>query len=138
MKITHYYSTRSKYHNEPVTVNGITFDSKGEYLRWNFLKMMERAGEISNLRYHVKYELIPAITEDVVVHLKTKDKIVTKTIQPARYYEADFVYINKNGEEVVEDFKGQETELFKFKAALFRYKYGKDIKIVKLTNQSVL
>lgn len=136
--MSHWYNKpKSKYHNETVTVDGVTFDSKGEFLRWNFLKMMEQAGEISNLRYHVKYELIPAITEDVVVHLKTKDKIVTKTVQSARYYEADFVYINKNGEEVVEDFKGQETELFKFKAALFRYKYGKDIKIVKLTNQAV-
>lgn len=136
--MSHWYTKpKSKYHNETVTVDGVTFDSKGEFLRWNFLKLMEQAGEISNLRYHVKYELIPAITEDVVVHLKTKDKIVTKTVQSARYYEADFVYINKKGEEVVEDFKGQETELFKFKAALFRYKYGKDIKIVKLTNQSV-
>ena len=135
--MSHHYSTRSKYHNETVTVDGIRYDSKNEMLRHNFLKMMEQAGEISNLRYHVKYELIPAITEDVVVHLKTKDKIVTKTVQSARYYEADFVYINKSGEEVVEDFKGQETELFKFKAALFRYKYGKNIRIVKLTNASV-
>lgn len=128
---------QSKYHNQPITVDGIRFDGKNEMLRHNFLKLMEQAGEISNLRYHVKYELIPAITEEVVVHLKTKDKIVTKTVQSARYYEADFVYINKSGEEVVEDFKGQETELFKFKAALFRYRYGKDIKIVKLTNASV-
>ena len=132
-----WYQKKSKYHNETVTVDGIRYDSKHEALRHNFLKMMEQAGEISNLRYHVKYELIPAITEDVVVHLKTKDKIVTKTVQSARYYEADFVYINKSGEEVVEDFKGQETELFKFKAALFRYKYGRGIKIVKLTNESV-
>lgn len=136
--MSHWYNKpKSKYHNEIVEVDGIRYDSKHEALRHNFLKMMEQAGEISNLRYHVKYELIPAITEDVVVHLKTKDKVVKKTIQTARYYEADFVYINKKGEEVVEDFKGQETELFKFKAALFRYKYGKDIKIVKLTNQSV-
>lgn len=136
--MSHWYNKpKSKYHNEPVVVDGVRYDGKGEYLRWCFLQMMEQAGEISNLRYHVKYELIPAITEDVVVHLKTKDKVVTKTVQSARYYEADFVYINKNGEEVVEDFKGQETELFKFKAALFRYKYGKNIKIVKLTNQSV-
>ena len=136
--MTHFYNKpKSKYHNEPVTVDGIRYDSKREALRHNFLKMMEAAGEISNLRYHVNYELIPAITEDVVVHLKTKDKVVTKTIQTARYYEADFVYINKNGEEVVEDYKGQETELFKFKVALFRYKYGKNIKIVKLVNQSV-
>lgn len=136
--MSHWYTKpKSKYHNEPVTVDGVRFDGKNEYRRWCFLQLMEQAGEIHNLRYHVKYELIPAITEEVVVHLKTKDKVVKKTVQTARYYEADFVYTNKNGEEVVEDFKGQETELFKFKAALFRYKYGKDIKIVKLTNQSV-
>ena len=92
--MSHWYNNpKSKYHNEVVVVEGITFDSKGEYRRWCFLKLMEQAGEIHNLRYHVKYELIPAITEDVVVHLKTKDKIVTKTVQSARYYEADFVYI---------------------------------------------
>jgi len=136
--MSHWYNKpKSKYHNEIVEVDGIRYDSKHEALRHNFLKLMEQAGEISNLRYHVNFELIPAITEDVVVHLKTKDKIVTKTIQPARYYEADFVYINKNGEEVVEDFKGKETDLFELKANLFRYRYGKPIKIVKLINASV-
>lgn len=128
---------QSKYHNQPITVDGIRFDGKNEMRRWNFLKLMEQAGEITNLRYHVKYELIPAIVIDDVVYLKTKAKAIKRTIQTARYYEADFVYINKNGEEIVEDFKGQETDLFKFKAALFRYKYGKPIKIVRLTNASV-
>ena len=129
---------KSKYHNEPVTIDGVRYDSKGEYLRWNFLKLMELAGQISNLRYHVKYELIPAITEEVVVHLKTKDKVVTKTVQAAQYYEADFVYtVTKTGEEVVEDFKGFETDLFRFKAALFFYIYKKQIRIVKHVNEDV-
>lgn len=132
-----YTKPKSKFHNEPVTIDGVRYDSKNEAHRHAFLKMMEQAGEISKLRYHVNYELIPAITEDVVIHLKTKDKTVSKTVQTARYYEADFVYINKNGEEVVEDFKGQETDLFKFKAALFRYKYGRPIKIVKKVNEYV-
>lgn len=132
------YNTRNKYGNHSVTVDGVRYDSKDESLRHAFLKLLEQAGEIQNLRYHVKYELIPAITEDVIVHLKTKDKVVTKTVQTARYYEADFVYtVTETGEEVVEDFKGFETDLFKFKAALFRYKYGKPIKIVKLVNQGV-
>lgn len=136
--MSHWYNKpKSKYHNELVVVDGVRYDGKNEYRRFCFLKLMEQAGEISNLRYHVNYELIPAITEDVVVHLKTKDKVVTKTVQSARYYEADFVYVNKNGEEVVEDFKGQETDLFKFKADLFRYRYGKPIRVVKLTNASV-
>lgn len=129
--------SKSKYHNEPVTVDGIRFDGKNEYRRWCFLQLMEEAGEISNLRYHVKFELIPAITKDEIVHLKTKDKVVTKVVQSARYYEADFVYLNKKGEEIVEDFKGQETDLFKFKAALFFYKYRKHIRIVKHINEYI-
>ena len=130
--------SKSKFHNEPVTVDGVRYDSKGEHQRFCFLRMLEQAGEISNLRYHVNYELIPAIKEEVVEHLKTKDKIVTKTVQSARYYEADFVYVvNKTGEEVVEDFKGQETDLFKFKAALFFYIYKKQIRIVKYVNEDV-
>jgi hypothetical protein len=132
------YNKKSKFHNEPVTVDGIRYDSKNEMLRHNFLKMMERAGEISNLRYHVKFELIPQITKEEIVHLKTKDKIVTRVEQSARHYEADFVYIvNKTGEEIVEDFKGQETDLFKFKAALFFYLYKKRIRIVKHINEDI-
>lgn len=132
------YNKKSKFHNEPITVDGVRYDSKNEYRRHCFLHMLEQAGEISNLRYHVNYELIPAVTEEVVEHLKTKDKIVTKKIQSARYYEADFVYVvNKTGQEVVEDFKGQETDLFKFKAALFFYTYKKHIKIVKQVNENV-
>lgn len=131
----YYKKSESKYHNEPVTVDGVRYDSKNEMRRFNFLKLMEKAGEISNLRYHVKFELIPQITKEEIVHLKTKDKVVTKVVQSARYYEADFVYINKKGEEIVEDFKGQETDLFKFKAALFFYIYNKPITIVKQINQ---
>ena len=129
---------RSKYHNDTVEVDGIRYDSRGEYQRHCFLKLMERAGEITNLRYHVKYELIPAIIIDDVVYLKTKTKAIKRTIQTARYYEADFVYtVNKTGEEVVEDFKGHETDLFKFQAALFFWKYGKHIRIVKQINEDI-
>lgn len=130
-----WYQKKSKYGNKPITVDGVRFDGLNEHRRWCFLQMMEKAGEISNLRYHVKFELIPQITKEEIIHLKTKDKVVTKVVQSARYYEADFVYINKKGEEIVEDFKGQETDLFKFKAALFFYIYKKPITIVKQINE---
>lgn len=127
---------RNKYGNKPVVVDGIRYDSTGEAKRFAFLQIMERAGELKDLRYHVKYELVPAIVEDVVVHLKTKDKIKKQVVQKARYYEADFVYtVTSTGEEIVEDFKGQATELFLFKAALFRYMYGKSITLVKKPNE---
>lgn len=132
-----WFQKKNKYGNKPITVDGVRFDGLNEHRRWCFLQMMEKAGEISNLRYHVKFELIPQITREEIVHLKTKDKVVTKVVQSARYYEADFVYINKKGEEIVEDFKGQETDLFKFKAALFFWKYGKHIRIVKQINEDI-
>lgn len=119
-----------------MVVDGVRYDSTGEAKRFAFLQIMERTGQLKDLRYHVKYELVPAIVEDVVVHLKTKDKITKKTIQPARYYEADFVYtVTSTGEEIVEDFKGHQTDLFEFKAALFRHIYGKPITIVKKVNE---
>lgn len=132
-----WHQKKSKFGNKPVTVDGVTYDSTNEYRRWCFLQLMEKAGEISNLRYHVKFEMIPQITREEIIHLKTKDKVVTKVLQSARYYEADFVYFNKKGEEVVEDFKGQETDLFKFKAALFFWKYRKHIRIVKQINEDI-
>ena len=132
------FNKKSKFHNEPVTVDGVKFDSRGESQRFAFLKLLERAGEIKNLQYHKKFELIPQITREEIVHLKTKNKVVTRVAQSARYYEADFTYtIVATNEEVVEDFKGLETELFKFKAALFFYKYGKQIKVVKQINQQI-
>ena len=132
------YNTRNKYGNHQVTVDGIKYDSADESRRHAFLKLLEKAGDISNLRYHVRFELIPQITREEIVHLKTKDKVVTRVEQTARYYEADFVYIvNKTGEEIVEDFKGFETDLFRFKAALFFYKYRKHIRIVKQINEDI-
>lgn len=128
---------QSKYHNKPVTFDGIRYDSKNEMLRHNFLKMMEQAGEISNLRYHVNYTLIPKGVADVTLHFPDGDRHIQMKFDRERFYEADFVYINKNGEEIVEDFKGFETDTFKQKRILFRAIYGKDIKLAKTVNASV-
>lgn len=133
-----WYQKKSKFGNKPVVVDGVKYDSVGESQRMAFLKLLERAGEIKDLQYHKKFVMIPQITKEEVVHLKTKDKVVTKVAQSARYYESDFTYtIVATGEEVVEDFKGVETDLFKFKAALFYYLYKKHIKIVKHINEPV-
>lgn len=135
--MSHWYNKpKSKYHNEPVTVDGITFDSLGEHRRWCFLKLMEQAGEISNLRYHVKYTLFPKGTVDIR-RLPDGREIELRRYGREHWYEADFVYVNKKGEEVVEDFKGFETPEFREKRTMFKILYGKDIKITKLTNASV-
>lgn len=135
--MSHWYNKpKSKYHNEPVTVDGVTFDSLGEHRRWCFLKLMEQAGEISNLRYHVKYTLFPKGTIDIR-RFPDGREIELRRYDREHWYEADFVYVNKKGEEVVEDFKGFETPEFKEKRVMFKALYGKDIKIVKLTNAAV-
>lgn len=135
--MSHWYTKpKSKYHNEPVTVDGVTFDSLGEHRRWCFLKLMEQAGEISNLRYHVKYTLFPKGTIDIR-RFPDGREIELRRYDREHWYEADFVYVNKKGEEVVEDFKGYETPEFKEKRVMFKALYGKDIKITKLTNASV-
>lgn len=39
-----------KYHNRKTVIDGITFDSAKEARRYMELKLLERAGEISNLQ----------------------------------------------------------------------------------------
>lgn len=51
----------SKYGNRKITdpATGFVFDSKAEFIRWCELRIMERAGKITDLQRQVKYELIP-------------------------------------------------------------------------------
>lgn len=69
------------------------FDSKREARRYMDLWLMQRSGEISNLRTQVKYPLLP------------KQARSDGTQERAIDYVADFVY-EKDGETVVEDSKG--------------------------------
>ena len=102
----------SKYKNKKCVYNGIKFDSQKERDRYMYLKEAEVKGLISDLRLQVKYELIPAVREDYVEHLKTKDKIKQRTLQLAITYTCDFQYI-KAGELVVEDVKSNPKMLTK-------------------------
>lgn len=129
-----YFKKGSKYHNEPITVDGMRFDGKLEHRRWCFLKLMERAGEITNLRYHVKYTLFPKGTVDIR-RLPNGKEIVLKTYEREHWYEADFVYVNKKREEIVEDFKGFVTEAFTEKKAMMKSLYNIDVKVVKQINE---
>lgn len=94
-----------KYGNKKVVYQGITFDSIRERDRYIVLKDAEKKGIILNLELQPKYELVPAVWKDEIVHLKTKDKTVKKCVQRAITYTADFRYIKADGTEVVEDIK---------------------------------
>lgn len=106
--------TYNKYGNKKVRLpDGAVYDSKKEYKRHMELMLLQRAGEISDLKRQVPYELIPK---------QDGERAVT--------YVADFVYKDaRTGEEVVEDCKGFKTDVYKLKRKMLRYKYG--IKILE-------
>ena len=98
----------SKYHNKRTVVDGITFDSKHEADRYIELSILLKAGVISDLRLQVPFELIPTI------------RINGETLRSTKYL-ADFVYKDKNGNEIVEDAKGMKTDVYKLKKKLMAY-----------------
>lgn len=108
-----------KYNNTKVTVDGMRFDSKKEARRYQELKLMEKAGEIMDLRTQVKFVLIPS--------QRINGKVVEREVD----YIADFTYFDVNGGEfVVEDVKGYRNSstagygLFVIKRKLMLYKHG--------------
>lgn len=103
----------SKYHARKTVVDGIEFDSRKEAKRWQELRLLEKAGAISELKRQVKFELIPA----------QKDPVTGKVIERACTYIADFCYV-EDGETVTEDTKGFRTEAYRIKRKLMLQKYG--------------
>lgn len=121
-----------KYKNKKIEIDGILFDSTKEGKRYLVLKQALDKGEIQGLQLQVKYEIIPSIKEEYVEHLKTKDKIKTRTLQLPITYTCDFQYM-KNGGLVVEDVKASPKMLpkeFILKEKLMFWKYR--IKIRKV------
>lgn len=111
----------NKYRNKITYVNGVKFDSKKEAMRYLILKDRQDHNEINDLQMQVPYELLPAVYEEQIVHLKTKDKVVNKCIQRAVNYIADFVYNDsKTGKQVIEDVKGRKTKEYLLKKKMMR------------------
>ena len=101
---------KSKYHNKKVEYDGISFDSKKEMERYIILKKAQEEGIISDLMLQVKFELIPAVREKYIKHLKTKDKECERTLQLPITYTCDFAYY-KDGEYIVSDVKASPKML---------------------------
>ena len=106
-----------KYNNRKLTIDGEVFDSQREARRYRELAMLQRAGQISDLKRQVKYELIPT------------QRIGGKVVEKSCVYIADFVY-TKNGETVVEDAKGFRTKDYIIKRKLMLHAHGIRIKEV--------
>lgn len=82
------------------------------------MKLLERAGKITDLKRQVPFELIP-----------TQRPPGEPTMRCCKYY-ADFTYY-EDGKFIVEDTKGQETEVFKIKRKLMYEKHGIVLRIIK-------
>ena len=102
----------SKYHN--VREGG--WDSKREKRRGRELELLQRAGEIRELRRQVRFTLIPAQYAD------------GKCLFRSTVYVADFTYRLKDGTFVVEDCKGYRTDTYKIKKKLMYERFGYIIK----------
>lgn len=108
----------SKYHNKKVQIDMYVFDSIAESRRYKELKLLERAGKISELELQPRFLLQESFRKN------------GKTFRKIEYI-ADFQYI-ENGKIVIEDVKGKETEVFKLKRKLFEHEYPDyELKIIK-------
>ena len=119
-------STR-KYNSVKTEIDGIIFDSKKEAARYQELKVLKQAGEITNLRRQVKYLLIPAQREPDYMDSKGRVK-KGKVIERECAYFADFVYEDKDGNTIVEDTKGIRTPVYNVKRKLMLERHGIRIK----------
>jgi len=109
-------SKPAKFRNQKIKTEEGVFDSKKEYSRWNQLKMMQKAGKISNLARQRPFELAPAVT----LHGRKKSAI--------RYF-SDFCY-DENGKLVVEDAKSPLTRkepVYRIKIHLLKLAHGIEI-----------
>lgn len=105
-----------KYRAKAVVVDGLRFDSKREAARWGELRILERLGQISELRHHVVYRLHAPV-------MAAGKKRPIGIVEIARY-ESDFTYL-KGTETVVEDVKGMAgLPLYRLKAKHLAIEYG--------------
>lgn len=108
-----------KYGNEKVIDRGQRFDSKAEHRRFLYLELLEKAGEIFDLKAQVEFELIPAM-----------DKPSGGKERPTKYL-ADFTYKDRHGRLVVEDVKGAVTPEFRLKRKLMLHVHGIEIQEIR-------
>ena len=99
--------SRNKYGAKKTLVGDIKFDSKKEANRWMELQLLERAGEISDLKRQVKVELIGQY-RPIYTRTGRKMKITF-----------DFSYI-EDGVPIYEDTKGMPTRDYEVRVAVAR------------------
>lgn len=105
-----------KYRNRKTVVDGLVFDSQAEARRWKQLERLQQAGEITDLRRQVAFELVRGVK-----------LLGALRATPALRYVADFAYTDRDGNQVVEDTKGMITPVYRIKRHLMKAFYNIDI-----------
>lgn len=107
---------RSKYGAVRQDEDGYKFDSTAERNRYRDLKLMQMAGEITDLQVHPKFAIaMPNLYGGKIVSEKICD------------YSADFSYhlrAAKGSQFVVEDVKGFATAIYKLKKRMMEVVLG--------------
>jgi hypothetical protein len=98
-------SRQHKYGAIRTEVDGISFPSKKEASRWSSLRLLERIGEIGNLKRQTRFAL--EVNGHLICH-----------------YVCDFDYTDRSGNRVVEDSKGVKTDVYRIKHALMYAIHG--------------
>ena len=113
---------------DPAT--GIVFDSKGELGRWHELQMLQRAGEITELRRQVSFPL------EIDDGFGKRSILIRSPSYPngrACKITIDFAYRERSAgigwEDVFEDWKGLSTEASRLRIAVFEAIYGKRVRL---------
>jgi len=120
--------SRTKYHNKPVSVDGVRFDSKAEARRWVELGLLVKAGHIWDLQRQVRFPLYVLQTR---IGVYVADFVYTTTEDGKAISPVTGVWPGLTGGAVVEDVKGVRTALYKWKAKHFAAQYGRPITEVK-------
>lgn len=110
----------AKYHNKKMIIDGITFDSKKEGYRYQELKLLEKAGEITHLQLQPKFILQESFKKN------------GRTFREIAYI-SDFSYCDESSgsQVVVEDCKGFRTKEYQIKKKLFEKRYP-DLTLVEI------
>jgi hypothetical protein len=98
-----------KYGARACVIDNISFPSRKEGNRYTELKLLQRAGKISDLEWQIPYDI-----EVNGIH-------VCQYIADFRYWDVE------KKRQVVEDAKGFKTDVYRLKRKLVRACYGIDI-----------
>lgn len=102
---------KNKFKAVKVVLDGHKFPSKREAKRYAELKLLEQLGDVEMLCLQVKF---PVVINGIEVFT----------------YIADFTYVDRNGDDVIEDAKGMRTPLYRLKRKCVEAMYG--VKIVEV------